>query len=141
MPAEAVLGVGGLDDDVWICLERILLDRWTHYEWRLRSCRVVTREEAREMFREAGKDMPPESEDRPETEGVESGREPLPGRLELILDVFKTHGSGPHRGKVIADLAQLEYNSDLRGDLAQLKRLGYLLNDGRGYERTGKPYP
>ena len=65
----------------------------------------------------------------------------LPDRLELILDVFREHGPGPHRGKQVANLARLDYNSDLRSDLSQLKRLEYLVNDGAGYERTEKPYP
>jgi hypothetical protein len=107
----------------------------------LRLCRVVTRTEADGLCREVGKDFPPEWEDRLETEPAGPGRKPLPARLELILDVFKTHGSGPHRGKDIAAKVRLPYNSALREDLAELQRLDHLDHDGRGYLRTDKPYP
>jgi hypothetical protein len=66
--------------------------------------------------------------------------ESLRARLELILAVFDEHGPGPFRGREIAELAQLESNSDLRSDLSELKGRGYLTNDGSGYRRTDKPY-
>jgi hypothetical protein len=61
--------------------------------------------------------------------------------LELILAVFNEHNPGPLRGKKIAELAQLDYDAHLRADLSQLKTLGLLDNDGRGYTRTAKPCP
>jgi hypothetical protein len=64
----------------------------------------------------------------------------LTARHELILKVFKDHGSGPFRWRRIAELAALEANAHLRTDLSNLKRLDYLDNDGRGYTRTAKPY-
>jgi hypothetical protein len=131
---------------LWICLERAwnwtdgsgLLNRPVLVDY---SCRIVTKEAAREMFREAGLGIPPELEDRRVTEPAGPGPKPLPDRLELILDVFKTHGSGPHRGKAIAAKVRLPNNSALREDLAELRRLEYLDHDGRGYLRTDKPYP
>jgi hypothetical protein len=68
------------------------------------------------------------------------GRERLRDRLELILAVFDDHGPGPFRGRTIAKSASHNYDSHLRADLSELKRLGYLEHDGRGYLRTDKPY-
>jgi hypothetical protein len=105
------------DGDLWIYAEEEAAGRSRRnpYTGRseverflLRRCRVVTEEEAREMRREAGLGNPPVSEDRRVTEPAGPGRKPLPDRLELILDVFKKHGLGPHRGKDIAAKAGVE---------------------------------
>jgi hypothetical protein len=76
----------------------------------------------------SGKELPP-SEER------------LRARLELILDVFKNHGAGPFRAKIVAKHSGLHPDAHLRSDLSVLKSLGYLGIDGRGYLRTDKPYP
>jgi hypothetical protein len=68
----------------------------------------------------------------------------LTDRQELILvainELAKTN-PGPWRGKLIAERAQLDYDSRVRDDLSDLKKLGYLRNDGAGYIRTNKSCP
>jgi hypothetical protein len=106
---------------------------------------ILSRDEAVTVFQEAGIPLPPElkAADQPEAparkseDGTGTG---LRGRLEFILDVFHNN-PGPLRGREIAELARLEYDAHLRVDLSQLKILGLLAHDGRGYTRTSKPYP
>jgi hypothetical protein len=115
--------------------------------WFLARPRIATENEACEVTPSQVKDdlerchiqIPPE------LMSVESNTEvnvapKLRDRQELILAVFSEHGSGPFKGKKIAELGQLDYDSHLRADLSELKRLGYLAHDGRGYLRTDKPY-
>jgi hypothetical protein len=65
----------------------------------------------------------------------------LPDRLEMILYAFEHGDGGIYRWKRIAELAGLHADSRLRGNLSELKRLGYLTWDRRtGYARTDKPF-
>jgi hypothetical protein len=70
--------------------------------------------------------------------GIKKG---LRDRLELILAVFDKDNPGPFRAKEIAKRSGLNNNAHLREDLSELKTLGFIDNDGRGYTRTAKPYP
>ncbi len=65
----------------------------------------------------------------------------LRDRLELILAFFDKDNPGPLRGKTIAKLSRLNYDSHFRADLSELKSLGFLKHNGQGYTRTDKPYP
>jgi hypothetical protein len=65
----------------------------------------------------------------------------LRAREELILEAFDVHGCGPFRWCKVAELARLKADSQIRADLSELIRLGYLTNDGSGYRRTDMPYP
>jgi hypothetical protein len=99
---------------------------------------ILSAEEAAATFREAGMPLPPElNASRKSGDGTGTR---LRERLELILEAFNKN-PGPLRAKEIAKLAQLNYDQHVRADLSELKGLGFLHNDGRGYMRTDKPYP